>query len=167
LFDAVRDIDLARPGQFGVFLRLFPIALCRLRSGLNSSNPLYLPQLTFSSELGHRDEGDGAKTGLNGARMRACYRRNSALKDIPTARCCCRARSAALRQCPRGTCGVQHNRILHRPTRARRQSRMVRVFRQRPLARQPGHAKRDSPQRKCPYSWSPRTVRHSLLLRGF
>jgi len=120
LFDAVRDIDLARPGQFGVFLRLFPIALCRLRSGLNSSNPLYLPQLTFSSELGHRDEGDGAKTGLNGARMRACYRRNSALKDIPTARCCCRARSAALRQCP---CGVQHNRILHRPTRARRQSR--------------------------------------------
>jgi hypothetical protein len=61
----VRDIELARPGQFGVFLRLFSIVLCWLRSGLHSSNPPYLAQLTFNSEMGHRDESDGAKAGLN------------------------------------------------------------------------------------------------------
>jgi hypothetical protein len=66
----VRDIELARLGQFGVFLGLFPIVLCWLRSGLHSQIPL-LTHLTFNSGMGHRDEGDGAKAGLNWARRAA------------------------------------------------------------------------------------------------
>ena len=66
----IRDIELARLGQFGVFLGLFPIVLCWLRSGLHSQIPL-LTHLTFNSGMGHRDEGDGAKAGLNWARRAA------------------------------------------------------------------------------------------------
>jgi hypothetical protein len=60
----VRDITLARTGQFGVPLRFFPIALHSLRCAFHFNTPLF-SQLTFSSEMGRPDGGDGANARLN------------------------------------------------------------------------------------------------------
>jgi hypothetical protein len=66
-----RNVELARPSQFGVFLRLFLIALRSPRSALHSSNTPYPPRLTFNSEMGRPHEGGGALAGLNWARRAA------------------------------------------------------------------------------------------------
>jgi hypothetical protein len=75
----VRNIGLAGPGQLRVFLCLFPIALCSLRPTFHFNPPLFAP-VNASSGMGHRDEGDGARTGLNWARRAAtgCAGRASA-----------------------------------------------------------------------------------------
>lgn len=60
----VRNIGLAGPGQLRVFLCLFPIAPCSLRPA-SHFNPPYLRPVNANSEIGHRNEGDGAGTGWN------------------------------------------------------------------------------------------------------
>jgi hypothetical protein len=66
----VRNIGLAGPGQLRVFLCLFPVALCPLRPAFHS-HPPFLHRVNASSEIGHRDEGDGAGIGWNWARRAA------------------------------------------------------------------------------------------------
>ena len=66
----VRNVGLARPGQLGVFLCLFPIALCSLGPAFHFDAP-FLHPVNANSEIGHRNEGDGARTGLNWARRAA------------------------------------------------------------------------------------------------
>jgi hypothetical protein len=66
-----RNFRLAGSRQFGVFLRLFPIALCLLRPAFHFGPPSFTP-MNIDLEMGRPDEGAGAKARSNWARSAAC-----------------------------------------------------------------------------------------------
>jgi hypothetical protein len=72
----VRDIALARAGQFGVSLCFFPIALCLLCPAFHFNSPQLSP-LNANSDMGRPDERDGAKARLDWARRAAAEHRQA------------------------------------------------------------------------------------------